>query len=81
MTDVLLISVQSCFLLVPAGLQLCHLVIAKVTLCLGWLLEGETGRTSRSANRPHTWHTEGQTHYRLDCDYSGKSTQSIPNTL
>lgn len=35
MTDVLLISVQSCSLLVPPGLQLCHHVTAKVTLCLG----------------------------------------------
>lgn len=81
MTAELLISAQSCFLLVPPGLQLCHHVADKVTLCLGWLLEGETSLASTSANRPHTWGIKGQTHYKLDCDYSGKSTQSILSTL
>lgn len=81
MTDVLLISVQSSFLLVPPGSQLWHHVTAKVTLCLGCLLEEQTGPASRSTNRPHIRGTESQTHYKLDCDYSGKPTQSIPNTL
>lgn len=81
MTGVLLISVQSSFLLVPPGSQLWHHVTAKVTLCLGCLLEEQTGPASRSTNRPHIRGTESQTHYKLDCDYSGKPTQSIPNTL
>lgn len=33
--DVFLIPVQSCFLLAPPGLQLCHCVDPKVTVCLG----------------------------------------------
>lgn len=67
-TAELLISVQSCFLLVPLGLQLFHHVADKVTLCLGWLLEGEAGLASTRADRPHTWEIKGQTHCKLDCD-------------
>lgn len=67
-TAELLISVQSCFLLVPLGLQLCHHVADKVTLCLGWLLEGEARLASTRADRPHTWGIKGQTHCKLDCD-------------
>lgn len=72
---------QSSFLLVPPGSQLWHHVTAKVTLCLGWLLEEQTAPASGSTNRPHIRGTESQTHYRLNCDYAGKPTQSIPNTL